>query len=73
MISEGVIGALVVALLTGAALTLTLNSAFGNLGMALSYSAPATLVLGGILALLATDKIKPSGKKPPPKEANEGE
>ena len=37
----------------------------GNLGMALGYSVPATLVLGGVLALLASDKIKLGGKKPP--------
>ena len=70
MISENAIGAVVVALLMGTALTLSLNSAFHNLSMALSYSVPATLVLGGVLLLLATDKIKLDkfklgGKKPP--------
>ena len=70
MISENAVGAIIVALLTGVALTLSLNSAFQNLGMALSYSAPATLVLAGVLLLLATDKIKLDkfklgGKKPP--------
>jgi len=75
VISENAIGAIVVALLMGTALTLSLNSAFHNLGMALSYSVPATLVLGGVLLLLATDKIKLDkfkldkfklgGKKPP--------
>ena len=70
MISENAIGAIIVALLAGAALTLSLNSAFHNIGMALSYAAPATLVLGGVLLLLTSDKIKLDkfklgGRKPP--------
>jgi hypothetical protein len=79
MISESIIGAIAVALLTGAALTLSLNAAFQNLGMALGYSVPATLVLGVILLLLATEKIKLDkfslgGRKPPQKDqVTEGE
>jgi len=72
MISEAVVGALIVTLVAGLALTLSLNTAFRNLGMALSYSAPATLVLGGVLLLLATDKIKLGRKKLPPKETDQG-
>ena len=59
------ISALLVSLLTGAILTILLAQAFRNVWIALEYTVPATLVMGGVMALLASEKIKFGGKKPP--------
>ena len=63
--SEGMISALLVSLLTGIVLTILLAQAFRNVWIALGYTVPATLVMGGVMALLASEKIKLGGKKPP--------
>jgi len=64
------ISALVVSLLTGVILTVLLTQAFRNVWMAMGYTVPATVVMGGVMALLASEKIKIKlgGKAKPPKE-----
>jgi hypothetical protein len=71
-IGEAKISALAVSALTGVGLTLTLNSAFRDLGVALGIAVPVALVMGIVLFLFASDDIKKSGDKPAPKQANEG-
>jgi hypothetical protein len=83
MIAENAIAAVLVALLTGGMLTLAIDRAVGNLWITLGYTAPATIVLAGVLFLLSSDMIKAgldklglgkvlgnfkSGGKTPPKE-----
>jgi hypothetical protein len=63
--SESMISALIVTLVTGAMLTLVLAQAFRSVWIALEYSIPATLVMGGVMALIASEKIKLGGRKPP--------
>jgi hypothetical protein len=58
MIAENAIAAALVALITGAMVTLALDRAIGNLWITLGYTAPATVVLAGILFLLSSDMIK---------------
>jgi hypothetical protein len=74
MIGEAKISALVVAGLTGVALTVTLKEALRSWTTAMSISVPAALVLGVVMFLMASDSIKKKGgdTKPPPKQANEG-
>ena len=69
--SEAKLSAVFVSLCTGAALTIMLNAGFRDLGSALSISAPATLVMGAILAFFVTDKIK-DGDKPPSNKSSKG-
>jgi hypothetical protein len=72
-IGEAKISALVVAGLTGLALTLTLKEALRSWTTAMSISVPAALVLGVVMFLMASDNIeKKGGEKKPPKQANEG-
>jgi hypothetical protein len=72
-IGEAKISALLVAGLTGVALTLTLNEALRSLATALSISVPIALVLGVGMFLMASDEIKKKGgDKPSPKQANKG-
>jgi len=79
MIAENAIAAVLVALLTGGMLTMVLDRAVGNLWITLGYTAPATIVLGGVLFLLSTDTVRAGleklglgnlkfGGKKPPKE-----
>jgi hypothetical protein len=74
MIGEAKISALVVAGLTGVALTVTLKEALRSWTTAMSISVPAALVLGVVMFLMASDSIKKKGgdTKPPTKQANEG-
>jgi hypothetical protein len=74
MIGEAKISALVVAGLTGVALTVTLKEALRSWTTAMSISVPAALVLGVVMFLMASDSIKKKGgdTTPPPKQANEG-
>jgi hypothetical protein len=74
MIGEAKISALVVAGLTGVALTVTLKEALRSWTTAMSISVPAALVLGVVMFLMASDSIKKKGgdTKSPPKQANEG-
>ena len=65
MISEGMISALLVTLVTGVMLTVVLAQVFRSVWIALEYTVPATLVMGGVMALIASEKIKLGGKKPP--------
>lgn len=65
MISEARISAVAVSLLTGIGLTLMLNTALRDLGSALAISVPITLVMGVVVALLASDDIKKRDDKPP--------
>jgi hypothetical protein len=73
-IGEAKISALVVAGLTGAALTLTLQEALRSWTTAMSIAVPAAVLLGVVMFLMASDDIKKKGgdPKPPPKQANEG-
>jgi hypothetical protein len=72
-IGEAKISALVVAGLTGVALTLTLKEALRSWTTAMSIAVPAALVLGVVMFLMASDNIeKKGGEKKPPKQANEG-
>ena len=73
-IGEAKISALVVAGLTGLALTLTLKEALRSWTTAMSIAVPAALVLGVVMFLMASDDIKKKGgdTKPPAKQANEG-
>ena len=57
-IGEAKISALVVSALTGVGLTLMLNQALRDLGIALSITVPVTLVMGAVLFLFASDNIK---------------
>jgi hypothetical protein len=67
-IGEAKISALVVAALTGLAVTVTLAQAVG-LATALSISLPSAGVMGLVMFLLANDNIKKKGgDKPLPKE-----
>ena len=79
MIAENAIAAVLVALLTGGMLTLAIDRAVGNLWITLGYTAPATIILGGVLFLLSTDTVRAGleklglsnlkfGGKKPPKE-----
>jgi hypothetical protein len=81
VISEAKISAIAVSLLTGVGLTLVLSQALRDLGGALAISVPITLIMGGVLALFATDSIKkgrdaspsdPADSKQAPDGANEG-
>ena len=73
-IGEAKISALLVAGLTGVALTLTLKEALRSWTTAMSIAVPAAAVLGVVMFLMASDDIKKKGgdTKPPPKQANEG-
>jgi len=72
-IGEAKISALLVAGLTGVALTLTLKEALRSWTTAMSISVPAALVLGVAMFLMASDNIKKTGgEKKPPEQANEG-
>jgi hypothetical protein len=73
-IGEAKISALVVAGLTGLALTLTLKEALRSWTTAMSIAVPAAAVLGVVMFLMASDNIKKKGgdTTPPPKQANEG-
>ncbi len=66
-IGEAKISALLVAGLTGVALTLTLKEALRSWTTAMSISVPAALVLGVVMFLMASDDIKKKGgdTKPP--------
>jgi hypothetical protein len=79
MIAENAIAAVLVALLTGGMLTLAIDRAVGNLWVTLGYTAPATIVLAGVLFVLSSDMLKAGleklglgnlkfGGKKPPKE-----
>jgi len=70
-VSEAKVSAFAVSLLTGVGLTLMLNTALRDLGYALSISVPATLVMGAVLMLFASDNVKKGGEEPP-KQANKG-
>ena len=73
MIGEAKISALLVAGLTGVALTLTLKEALRSWTTAMSISVPAAVVLGVVMFLMASDNIKKTGgEKKPPEQANEG-
>jgi len=63
--SEAKLSAILVSALVGVGLTLTLSTAFRDLGAALSVSVPVALVMGAVLAVFATDEIKKGGSKPP--------
>ena len=52
-IGEAKISALVVSALTGIGLTLFMNQALRDLGLALSISIPVTLVMGAVLFVLS--------------------
>ena len=65
MISEARISAVAVSLLTGIGLTFMLNTALRDLGAALAISVPVTLVMGIVMALIASDDIKKRDDKPP--------
>ena len=65
IVSEAKISALAVSVLTGAGLTFMLNTALRDLGSALAISVPITLVMGVVMALLASDDIKKRDDKPP--------
>ena len=63
------LSALLVSLMTGVLLTVLLSQAFRNVWLALGYTVPATVVMGGVMALIASEKIKfKMGGKKPPKE-----
>jgi dihydrodipicolinate synthase/N-acetylneuraminate lyase len=66
-IGEAKISALVVAGLTGVALTLTLKEALRSWTTAMSIAVPAAAVLGVVMFLMASDDIKKKGgdEKPP--------
>jgi hypothetical protein len=63
---EAKISALAVSALTGVGLTLMLSQALRDVWFALSFSVPATLVMGGVLFLFANDNVKKRGAEPPP-------
>lgn len=71
-IGEARISAVAVSLLTGVGLTLMLNTALRDLGFALSVAVPVTLVMAGVLFLIASDNIKTGGREPQAKQDNEG-
>lgn len=73
MISEAKLSAIIVSLLTGVGITMFLNNAMRDLGSALAISVPVTLVMGGVLALFASDNIKKGGDKPSKNKAKKGE
>ena len=64
-IGEARISAIAVSILTGIGLTFMLNTALRNMGFALSISVPATLVMGAVLFVFASDNIKKGGNQPP--------
>ncbi len=66
MIDEAKISALVVSALTGVGLTMFLNSALRDLGSALAISVPASLVMGAVQFIFASDNIKKSRDKTSP-------
>ena len=71
-IGEARISAIAVSILTGIGLTFMLNTALRDMGFALSISVPATLVMGAVLFVFASDNIKKGGKEPPARQVNEG-
>jgi hypothetical protein len=73
-IGEAKISALLVAGLTGLALTLTLKEALRSWTTAMSISVPAAVVLGVVMFLMASDDIRKKGgdTKTPPEQANKG-
>ncbi len=71
-IGEARISAIAVSILTGIGLTFMLNTALRDMGFALSISVPATLVMGAVLFVFASDNIKKGGKEPQAKQVNEG-
>jgi hypothetical protein len=72
-IGEAKISALVVAGLTGVALTVILQEALRSLTTAMSISVPAAAVLGVVMFLMASDDIeKKGGDGKPPGQANKG-
>lgn len=64
-IDEAKLSALIISALTGIGLTLFLNQALRDLGFALTITVPATLVMGAVLFVFASDNIKKGGDKPP--------
>jgi hypothetical protein len=64
-IGEARISAIAVSILTGIGLTFMLNTALRDMGFALSISVPATLVMGAVLFVFASDNIKKGGNQPP--------
>ena len=67
-IGEAKISALLVAGLTGVALTLTLKEALRSWTTAMSISVPAAVLLGVVMFLMASDDIqKKGGDGKPPK------
>lgn len=64
-IGEARISAIAVSILTGIGLTFMLNTAVRDMGFALSISVPATLVMGAVLFMFASDNIKKGGNQPP--------
>jgi hypothetical protein len=73
-IGEAKISALLVAGLTGLALTLTLKEALRSWTTAMSISVPAAVVLGVVMFLMASDDIRKKGgdTNTPPEQANKG-
>ncbi len=69
-IGEAKISALLVAGLTGVALTLTLKEALRSWTTAMSISLPAALVLGVVMFLMASDNIKKKGGDGKPPKGN---
>jgi hypothetical protein len=72
MISEAKLSALGVSVLTGVGLELMLGNVFQDYVFALTYSVPATVVMGAVMALFASDNIKKGGDKPPPENTSKG-
>jgi len=64
-IDEAKLSALIISALTGIGLTLFLNQALRDLSFALTITVPATLVMGAVLFVFASDNIKKGGDKPP--------
>ncbi len=71
-IGEAKISALVVSALTGAGLTLFLNQALRDWGLALSISVPVALVMAAVMFLFASDDNKKGGDKPPQDKSSKG-
>jgi uncharacterized membrane protein len=65
--SEAKMSALIVAGLTFAGLTLTFGAALRDYIAALEFSGPASLVMGVVLFLTASDGHKKNGGDAPPK------
>ena len=72
MISEAKLSAIIVALLTGVGITMTLTTAYRDLGSALAIAVPVALVMGAVLVIFATDEIKKGGDKQPQKDKKQG-